>query len=1276
MRPLFYLFGVFFIVLPLCLTAQISRPGSPPSFDTSAGLLEAPVVLMPSFDLQALQTEDLVVDSIETIPWRFGNNIAVDLNTNNSGVWELLNQEGDRIWRLGIRSEGALSINLTFNRYILPPGAELYVYTVDRSVVLGAFTDHNNQDDLYFATTLLPGEEVVIEYFEPATSPFRGELSLETVTHGYRSAFDYAKRFRDSGSCNLNVACEQAKGWENEIDAVIMLLVNNNGFCSGALINNVRHDARPLVLSADHCLRGRNPATMVFWFNWQSETCENPATSPPHNAMSGAKTLARSVTSDFWLLELNQDVPLSYNPYFAGWNRSLQSSFNETIFAIHHPKGDIKKFSYALGGTHAAAYLGNPGSGTTHWHVTWSGGTTTEIGSSGSPLFDGKGRIIGQLHGGYAACGNTLPDWYGRFGYSWDAGQTPATSLASWLDPDQSDASNIYGFRPKESIIHPPLQIEAQATSADSIIVQWTPNSNEQPVLVAFNTSPLFGEPNMAMSVGDTLREGGVVLHLGAGTKLSHHPRLPETTYHYRAWSYNHLFAYSESIVTSATSLPYIIQSLPHQEEIDETEFPRGWTQITNNEAAWKIGTGNSKGNPESAFSGEFNYYFLPGSDEQMHATSLLVSPPVNFDGYDKGRLEFYFSHYPKEENTDILRIYYRLSASGNWLPLDTINQKALAWTSFSVDLPEVSESLQLGFEAGWRGGQGICIDDIRITGLYDVDFPPPSQLTAIPAEQHKIMLQWELPEVKTDHPTAIAHRVFRNGTLIQTISNPETVNYTDSGLAVSTYTYHVTTLYANPPGESTPDTAQASIAAEEITHTLTIQISGNGTTCPAGSTTLMYNHNSPVVAMAQPDSFNRFEGWFEGEQLLTEDSELLLTMDKDQVISAVFAPNEYPLILQSLPAGIGIQTGSGVYSHGNLASISTNVPYGWRFSGWHNGERLISAKTAIQLPVVAPITLTAIFEPIYIVSFTSEPAQGGITRGSGLYEAGDTVSAFALANHGWEFMYWEEGGVLLSADSVIEIEVADNRQINAVFNRIQYEIKASVSPEGAGVITGTGTYFLGDTVALSVSPNDHHTFLSWQEGGETVSNTPSFSFVAERNRQFVAMLEPSSYNLVISIEGNGRTTPAPGTYSHEKGSLVTLSADPDHGWRFQHWVINEAVFTENEVEVAIDTTIFALAVFYFPVSTQSPSPVNKSMVVYPNPGDGLFEVTLEGWNGEVRMNLFNMAGQHLFGNTIYPFTETRHGVTLDLSFLKPGIYLLRVSDQTTIRHKKIILRQ
>jgi lysyl endopeptidase len=81
------------------------------------------------------------------------------------------------------------------------------------------------------------------------------------------------------------------------------------------------------------------------------------------------------------------------------------------------------------------------------WVVNdWDMGVT-EGGSSGSPLFDNNGRIIGQLYGGESECNGTTDnggfDIYGRFDVSWNGGGSSTTRLKDWLDPENTNAVTI-----------------------------------------------------------------------------------------------------------------------------------------------------------------------------------------------------------------------------------------------------------------------------------------------------------------------------------------------------------------------------------------------------------------------------------------------------------------------------------------------------------------------------------------------------------------------------------------------------------------------------------------------------------------------------------------------------------------------------------------------------------------------------------------------------------------------------------------------------------------
>jgi PKD repeat protein len=461
------------------LKAQISQGGTPytfsdPEFATVKSYV--PLVQMPNVDVDALRQEDLINDHNKEIPWRFGQNIDVQLNMQNSGVWDTL-ANGDKIWRLRILSPGATSINLTFNNYHLPSGATLFIYNDDHSQVIGAFTDFNNRDDHMFATTLVKGEATNLEYYEPANVSFAGSVSINRVTHGYRGVKDWTKAFGDAGSCQTNVHCTLGTGWENQIRAVVMLVSGGSGFCSGSLVNNTANDGTPYILTANHCYS--DPSTWVFWFNYEASGCTTPGTEPTANSISGATLKAKNAGSDFCLVQMSSVPPVSYNAYYAGWDRS--GTAPTSGMGIHHPSADIKKIS-ACGAMTAATY-----SSASCWQTPWSGAECTEGGSSGSPIFNQNKLIVGQLYGGPSACGaSQMWDYYGRFDVSWTGGGTSSTRLSDWLDPATTGATTLQGLDPVGPAA-PVANFSANVTTSCTGDIVFTDQSSNTPTSWSWN---------------------------------------------------------------------------------------------------------------------------------------------------------------------------------------------------------------------------------------------------------------------------------------------------------------------------------------------------------------------------------------------------------------------------------------------------------------------------------------------------------------------------------------------------------------------------------------------------------------------------------------------------------------------------------------------------------------------------------------------------------------------------------------------------------------------
>ena len=375
-------------------------------------------------DVAALKAEDAITDVQGGAPWRFGYNNETNLNFNNSGTWiDLMN--GGKIWQLHLICENALTVNLTFENLEIPDGNELYVYNPDKSFILGKFVQRHIYEG-QLGTELVPGNEVIVEYYvAPQNVNASRSLTIDKVTHGYRTADEFIqkalKAFGSSGSCNMNAECPDGIPWEDQIRATMMLVSGSNGFCTGSMINNCNSDGTPYVLTANHCYS--NPATWIFRFNWQSATCTNPGSSPSFESLSGAVLRSRRTPSDFCLVEITGGlvggtVPLSYNTYFPGWDHS--DTPPTTTMCVHHPSGDIKKISFDDNPAVSANGMGSS-ENNSQWQVQWDRNTTTEPGSSGSPLFDQNGRIVGQLWGGGASCSNlNAPDYYGKVSYSWD----------------------------------------------------------------------------------------------------------------------------------------------------------------------------------------------------------------------------------------------------------------------------------------------------------------------------------------------------------------------------------------------------------------------------------------------------------------------------------------------------------------------------------------------------------------------------------------------------------------------------------------------------------------------------------------------------------------------------------------------------------------------------------------------------------------------------------------------------------------------------------------
>ena len=402
------------------------------------GLSAVPQVQVPFPNLAAVRAEDEQRESQGGAP-RFAIPNEVLVSPATDGVWKDLDAR-TRQWHLRITSAGALSLNLGFGAYYMPPGGQLWIYAANGTYALEPYTDFDNADHGELWTAVVLSDDIIVEVTIPRAVERELILQLTSINVGYRGFG--ALTADKSGACEINVICPDGDGWRNEIPAIAVISTGGSRFCTGFMVNNTAQNQVPYFMTANHCgITSSNAASLVVYWNFFSPTCGVHGGGSLSTHQSGSTFRAAWSTSDFTLVQLSQSPNPAWGITYAGWDRRDVNA--TSIVGIHHPNCDEKSISFSVNATAVTSYLGSstPGDGThlkTLWQTSPNRGAT-EPGSSGSPLFDQNHRVLGQLHGGYSACGaSDMRDWYGRFFKSWTGNATNSTRLSNWLDPNNT----------------------------------------------------------------------------------------------------------------------------------------------------------------------------------------------------------------------------------------------------------------------------------------------------------------------------------------------------------------------------------------------------------------------------------------------------------------------------------------------------------------------------------------------------------------------------------------------------------------------------------------------------------------------------------------------------------------------------------------------------------------------------------------------------------------------------------------------------------------------
>ncbi len=353
-----------------------------------------------------------------------------------------------RATRIEIASPGAAALRVALRLTAAHPDlAVRFAGSAPGATAFGAYPSstiaQRSATGLYWSP-VLEGDTAIVELHAGPEVPLDDlVLEIPRVSHqlvtgaGLRtlSAMD-RKAIGSAAACNIDIACvvPVSQAILDTARSVARLsFVADDGLaylCTGTLINDSLRSFTPYLITANHCIDSAAAASTLntYWF-YDAVACNSTATPPFVQLSGGAALLGRSPDHDWSLLRMFEPPPAG--TYFSAW-RAEPVPQGAVVSSIHHPKGDLKKWSQ--GNFTGDVFLGDQGVYGVFDQVIWSAGTT-EGGSSGAPLltFLAAGsyyELRGGLFGGGASCSSpNAPDYYSQL-------QTALPLLRQYLTPD------------------------------------------------------------------------------------------------------------------------------------------------------------------------------------------------------------------------------------------------------------------------------------------------------------------------------------------------------------------------------------------------------------------------------------------------------------------------------------------------------------------------------------------------------------------------------------------------------------------------------------------------------------------------------------------------------------------------------------------------------------------------------------------------------------------------------------------------------------------------
>lgn len=277
--------------------------------------------------------------------------------------------------------------------------------------------------------------------------------------------FDKVVNLSNQNNRNINYIDGKLSQDLKRSTALMLRTEGSVSTCSCTLINTVKQEKTPYLLTAEHCLpKGLNEGSsfeLFITFDYEVSDALDRGSDPMRSIARIYQVAAyvhfKDIAEDIALLRITHTTgkedefkQLMENAFASGWNNALLD--NAGILNISHPRFDHKKvfINPQWSGIYRNRSSNEPQGYITKTDAPWNGnsdiGARPQPGSSGSGLFNNSYQLAGVLSGG-----NSESSWnlwnYNIFSHISNVWYGPGdkVTLQNLLDQDETWLTNIPG---------------------------------------------------------------------------------------------------------------------------------------------------------------------------------------------------------------------------------------------------------------------------------------------------------------------------------------------------------------------------------------------------------------------------------------------------------------------------------------------------------------------------------------------------------------------------------------------------------------------------------------------------------------------------------------------------------------------------------------------------------------------------------------------------------------------------------------------------------------